>query len=155
MGGPARASRMPPLERSIAAMRAAKVRWARTSPEERSAWARYMLQHQRRFWDGRTLPRKPVRERTPVPVGAPQLFELTSVGMSARACRLSQPPKGAIPVVVIPAPVREPSMPSCGPLPHLRADHRRASVRALCDPERGHLPIPHTACRLLANRRVH
>jgi hypothetical protein len=44
--------------------------------EERSAWARYMLAHQRRFWDGKTLPRKPVREHAPLsagvsPVGVP------------------------------------------------------------------------------------
>jgi hypothetical protein len=109
MGGPARASRMPPLERSIAAMRAAKVRWARTSPEERRAWSDYMLAHQRRFWDGRTLPRKPVRAGAPVSVGVSPISGTPVVNVSTVQPE-SQPAPHPIPVVVIPAPEREPSM---------------------------------------------
>jgi hypothetical protein len=66
--------------------------------EERSAWARYMLQHQRRFWDGRTLPRKPVRTRVTEAVSASPGDETRAVSAPAR--REPVPPQ--IPVIVIP-----------------------------------------------------
>jgi hypothetical protein len=98
IGGRARARSMTPLERSVAAMRAMRVRWARTTAEERRAWSDYMRAHQRRFWDGRTLPRKPVRERAPASVGTSPVGELPDVSTLARR----EPGPPPIPVVVIP-----------------------------------------------------
>ena len=102
IGGPARALRMTPLERSIAAMRAVKARWAKTPAQERRAWSDYMRAHQRRFWDGKTLPHKPVRERAPVPVGASPIGEPLAVSTAGRHAPAASP----IPVVVIPKRIR-------------------------------------------------
>jgi hypothetical protein len=95
IGGPARALRMTPLERSIAAMRAVKARWAQTTVDERRAWARYLLAHQRRFWNGRTLPRKPVR------VPMPKLTVAAPKPMPPQPTPQPTPPQ-PIPVIVIP-----------------------------------------------------
>ena len=97
IGGPARAARMTPLERSIAAMRAVKARWAKTPAEERRAWSDYLRAHQRRFWDGR-LPRKPVRARVADPVEAFPVVVPPTVTAPARR----EPVPPPIPVVVMP-----------------------------------------------------
>jgi hypothetical protein len=83
-------------------MRAVRARWARTPAEERRAWSDYMRAHQRRFWDGRTLPRKPIRERAPASVGASPIGEPPAVSTPAR----HEPTPRPIPVVAIPQRVR-------------------------------------------------
>jgi hypothetical protein len=77
-------------------MQGGRARAASMTAEERSAWARYMFKHQPRFWDG-TLPRKPVRARRPVSVGASPVGELAAVSAPAR-----KPAPPPIPVVVMP-----------------------------------------------------
>lgn len=73
--------------------------------EERSAWARYMLQHQPRFWDGRTLPKKPVRARVADSVGVSPVDVPPAV--SAPQTREAVP--APIPAIVVPRrPVVEP-----------------------------------------------
>jgi len=115
IGGPARALRMTKLERSIAAMRAVRARWAKTTTEERRAWSDYMRKHQRRFFDGRTLPRKPVRGRAPVAVGASS--DSVQPGVSAPPAvhkPVPQPAPQPIPVVVMPHRVQEQPLPQPG-----------------------------------------
>jgi hypothetical protein len=87
-------------------MRAVKARWAKTTVEERRAWSDYMRKHQRRFWDGETLPRKPVPERAPVSVGASPIGVPPAVSTPAR----HGPAPPPIPLVVVPRRVREPPM---------------------------------------------
>jgi hypothetical protein len=95
---------MSPLERSIAAMRAVRVRWARTTAEERTAWARYMLAHQRRVGDGKTLPRKPAPVHAPEPVSsAPSTVPPIAPPTPASSPCLMIPAQ-PIPTVVIPRP---------------------------------------------------
>jgi hypothetical protein len=95
IGGPGRALRLTPLERSRIAMQGGRARAASMTPEERREWALYMLKHQRRFWDGKTLPRKPIRKHVPEPV-----VSAKSVAVPPGRVPLSAPP---IPVVVMPA----------------------------------------------------
>jgi hypothetical protein len=104
IGGPARARRMTPLERSIAAMRAVRARWERTTAEERRAWSDYMRAHQRRFLDGKTLPRKPAPVHAPEPVSsAPSTVRPIAPPTPARSpCLMIPAPP--IPTVVIPRP---------------------------------------------------
>jgi hypothetical protein len=97
IGGPARALRLTPLERSRIAMQGGRARASAMTAEERSAWALYMLKHQPRFWNG-TLPRKPVRERAPVSVGASLIGEPPAASTPATREPVPQP----IPVVVTP-----------------------------------------------------
>jgi hypothetical protein len=101
IGGPARALRLTPLERSRIAMQGGRARAASMTTEERSAWAHYMLQHQRRFWDGRTHPRKPVRARDSERVVSrvPDITTAKPV-TSPHPTALLLP--SAIPVIVIP-----------------------------------------------------
>lgn len=66
---------MTPLKRSRIAMLGGRARAASMTADERSAWARYMLAHQRRFWDGKTLPRKPLRARPAVSEAASPVSE--------------------------------------------------------------------------------
>jgi hypothetical protein len=47
-GGLSRAARLTPLERAVAAMQAARGRWSRTTPEERQAIGRRLVEARRR-----------------------------------------------------------------------------------------------------------
>ena len=47
-GGVSRAARLTPLERAVAAMRAARGRWSRTTPAERQAIGRRLVEARRR-----------------------------------------------------------------------------------------------------------
>jgi hypothetical protein len=107
IGGPARAQRLTPLERSRIAMQGGRARAASMTAEERREWSDYMRKHQRRFWDGK-LPRKPIRERTPVSVGA--LPVSVPTGVATRPLRAPVP--APIPVIVTPQRVRVEPLPA-------------------------------------------
>lgn len=115
IGGPARAQRLTPLERSRIAMQGGRARASSMAAEERSAWARYMLKHQRRFFDGRTLPRKPVRGRAPVSVGASSVSVQPRVSAPPAVHKpVPQSAPQPIQVVVMPHRVREQPLPQPG-----------------------------------------
>jgi hypothetical protein len=79
-------------------MKGGRARAASMTAEERRAWSDYMRRHQRRFWDGETLPRKPVTAGAPVSMGTAQANEWPAVRTPVRR----EPVPPPIPTVVIP-----------------------------------------------------